>query len=657
MAVSRSLALAERDRVAAGIARARAWEAGARRELVPFAVVASAALVIRVVALTKLPLHHDESEHAWFTWRLVSDAGYHYDPVFHGPVQFYAMAVADLLLGAGDLTARVAPALVGTALTTLPFFLRRQLGYAAALSASVLLCISPSVVYYSRFAREDIYFAFITLALFVAVFRFLGQPRPWHPSLVMGLLAVSFATKETTYISVFVGGSFFVAVVLVERVRARRAGRAARASPLLQRVWYVGRDAWIWGVATFFTVYTLLFTTFFTNPRGLQAGLVDGIRYWLSQQPVNRGSQPWFYYLALLPAYEWPVLLLALVGVAAVLRRPTLLGCFLVWFSIGNLVVYSWASERFPWLVLHPLLPLTLLAGVGAQGVWRARRTPAGGIGIAAAAVGVAYMGQAAYFVNYVRPADPRELLVSVQTSTDVPRVRDRLLHLERRAPVALGRPLTVQVDSWGGTGWPWGWYLRDEPVAYDDMSRPDWVPTGDVLIVADPNRPLVERKLRRYDGRRFRLRVWWLPDWGSASVGEWARWLLSRKPWSPQASLDEWIYVRRDVGSRLARGQVESGGSSSVTSVRSRRSRRSTRSGSGTRRRGATLSAWRTSAYESAVESSTPYAPTTTTVAASKTPSAAGEDGRISARPMPITTSSPASGDNPRSKASMAHQ
>jgi uncharacterized protein (TIGR03663 family) len=552
MAVARSPALPRRGRVTAGLARARAWEAGARRELVPFAVVAGAALVIRVVALTKLPLHHDESEHAWFTWRLVSGAGYHYDPVFHGPVQFYAMGLADLLLGAGDMTARVAPILVGTALTALPFFMRRQLGYIAALSAAVLLCISPSVIYYSRFAREDVYFAFITFALVVAVFRFLARPRPWHASLVLGLLAVSLATKETTYISVFVGGSFFVAVMVLDGVRARRSGRAVRTSPLLQRVGSVGRDAWIWGIATFFAVYTLLFTTFFTNPRGLQAGLVDGIRYWLSQQPVNRGSQPWFYYLVLLPGYEWPVLLLGLIGVAAVLRRPSLFGCFLVWFWVGNLVVYSWASERFPWLVLHPLLPLMLLAGVGAQAIWGARNRLVGRVGLVAAALGAAYALQAAYLVNFVRPADPRELLVSVQTSTDVPPVRDRLLDFERRAPAALGRVLRLQVDSWGGTGWPWGWYLRDEAVDYADMSRPGWTPTADVLIVADPNQPLVKRRLRRYEGRRFRLRVWWVPDWGAAGVGDWARWLVWREAWSPRASLDDWLYVRGDVRSRL---------------------------------------------------------------------------------------------------------
>src|SRR5206468_10465267 len=107
---------------------------------------------------------------------------------------------------------------------------------------------------------------------------------------------------------------------------------------------------------------TLLFTTFLTNPRGLQDGIVESVRYWLSQQPVNRGGQPWFFYLVLLPGYEWPVLLLAVVGVVQVVRKPTVIGAFLIWLFAASVLVYSWAAERLPWLILHPLLPAVLLA-------------------------------------------------------------------------------------------------------------------------------------------------------------------------------------------------------------------------------------------------------------------------------------------------------
>jgi uncharacterized protein (TIGR03663 family) len=558
------------------VARTRAWLAAATAYEAAFGTVMGAALALRLVQLADKPFHHDESEHAWFSWLIVTGHGYHYDPVFHGPVQLYLTTIMYLLFGVGDFVARLAPALVGTALTGLPYLLRRQLGRTAAIVAAVAFCVSPSYLYFSRFAREDIYTACITLALIAAVFRFLARPRPWHPSLVLGLLALSFATKETTYITVFIGGTFFAGALALQ---ARRAGMAA---PLIRAVRSVGRDAWVSGLATFAAVYTLLFSTFFTNPRGLQDGIVEGIRYWLSQQPVNRGSQPWFYYLVVVPGYEWPVLVLGLIGIAFVLKRPTLFGAFLVWTFGLSMVVYSWASERMPWLVLHPLLPLVLLAGIGAQVLWGARARLVAKLGLVVAIAGVAYAVQAAVLLSYVRPADPKELLVFTQISTDVPPVRDEILELHRRAPALLGRALTVEIDRWGGVGWPWGWYLRDVPSGYPDMSEPGYKPSADVVVVADLNRPPLVKYLRGYVGWRFRLRVWWVPEWGQAGVADWARWVFVRKPWSPKGTLDEWIYVRR--------GRLRPRTSTGAKTMNGRK-----------------FSAWRTSAYESASESSTP--------------------------------------------------
>jgi uncharacterized protein (TIGR03663 family) len=517
-----------------------------------FAGIVAAGLVLRVVDVAAKPFHHDESEHAWFAWLLVEGHGYHYNPVFHGPVQFYVMSVLYLLLGVGDLAARLAPALVGTAVVALPYLLRRQLGQAGALTAAIVLCVSPSYLYFSRFVREDIYFACWTLALVVVLFRFLARPRSWHPSAILGLLAISFATKETTYITAFIFGLFFTGLAVWEI----RTGRAAREGSLIRAIREAGRDAWIWGVATFATVFTLLFTTFLTNPHGLQDGIVEGLRYWLSQQPVNRGDYPWFYYLVLLPAYEWPVLVLAALGIVTVVRRPTTFSVFLIWAFGVNLLVYSWASERMPWLVLHPLLPAVLLAAIGGQTIWNARRRVAGKAGLVVAALGVAYAIQAAVGAAYVRPADPRELLVQVQSSTDVPGVADELARLDATAERRLGQPLHIEVDSWGGTGWPWGWYLRDLPIAYPDMSQTDYAPTGDVLLVSNPDHPRLVGRLGDYVGRRFRLRVWWVPDWGGASIGDWARWVVLRRAWSPRATMDEWLYVRRSLLPRLRADQ-----------------------------------------------------------------------------------------------------
>ena len=75
---------------------------------------------------------------------------------------------------------------------------------------------------------------------------------------------------------------------------------------------------------------------------------------------MGRGGEAWYFYVVLLFGEEWPVLLLAAVGAVIALRRPTLLRVFLIWAFAVSLIVYSWAGEKFAWLVLHPLLPLLL---------------------------------------------------------------------------------------------------------------------------------------------------------------------------------------------------------------------------------------------------------------------------------------------------------
>jgi len=530
------------------LSRARAWAATWWREAVPFAALTLLALGLRLVALDGKPYHHDESLHAWFSWRLASGEGYGYDPVYHGPIQYYLIGLVQLLLGAGDYVSRIPPALMGTIAVFLPFFVRKPLGTVAALTASVALCLGPSYLYFSRFAREDIYVACVTLGLIVVLVRFFHEPRRWQPTALLGLTAVSFATKETTYITVFVFGLFLGGAVLVQGFEARGAGRRFLDGPLVRAAVSLGRDAWAWGVATFLVVYTLLFSTFLTNPQGLRDGLWGSISYWLGQQDVGRGGSPWFFYLVLLPAYEWPIVILGLIGIVGVVRRPTMTGLFLVWTFLCSLAVYSWASERMPWLVLHPLLPLVLLAGLGMQALWQSRARVVSRVGLAVvslAAVGALF---SSLMVSYVRPADARELLVQVQNSDDVPAIRDELVRIQSLLTREAGEPVVLTADSWGGTGWPWSWYLRDLPVGYYDMSSPEQVPLGPVLLVADPSFEGMDPRLDGYVKKRFRLRVWWVPDWGSASIGDWARWLAYRKTWSPTATMDEWIYVRKDL-------------------------------------------------------------------------------------------------------------
>src|SRR4051794_5573375 len=232
-----------------------------RGELIAYGLLIAIALALRFYQLGDRPFHHDESQDAYFSWIFFKNGDYVYQPLLHGPLRFYLTAGMYELFGDSNFTARLAPALMGAAMVPLPYLLRDQIGRVAAFTAAVFLAAGPSYLYFSRFAREDIYFASITLMLLVAVFVFLHKPRRHHPAVIGALLALSFATKETTFITVFVAGSFFL-VVLATRHRQL----------LLGPVRAVGLDAGGWGLALSTATFPVWFTTSLTHRIGFWTG-------------------------------------------------------------------------------------------------------------------------------------------------------------------------------------------------------------------------------------------------------------------------------------------------------------------------------------------------------------------------------------------------
>lgn len=158
----------------------------------------------------------------------------------------------------------------------------------------------------------------------------------------------------------------------------------------------IDRQALMISVAIFVVIFSLLYTTFFTNRNGLYSGTIGAVSYWLAQQEVQRGSQPWYYYLLLMPLYEFLPVLFALFGTVWYLltdRWPKRGGGIagrlflplLVYWSITALFTYTWAGEKMPWLTVHLVMPVILLAGrvVGDfidAADWRAIQRRGGGV-------------------------------------------------------------------------------------------------------------------------------------------------------------------------------------------------------------------------------------------------------------------------------------
>lgn len=368
------------------------------------------ALLLRLHDVGMRALHHDESLHAVYSWKLFQGQGYTHDPMMHGPFQFHAKALMYFLFGDNDVSARLAEVLLGTGMVALVYTLRAELGRLGAAGGAVLIAFSPTLLYFSRFSREDILFGFHTMLMVCGLVGYVRTRQArWLYAGSVGL-ALGFSTKESIYLVGFLVVSFTVLWIVAEYLRHRR-------SALLDVILHTPLTVALNCVLIIVGICVVLFTTFFTNPNGIQSGTIGALQYWTEQQGVARGGQPTYYYLLLLPLYELLTITLAVLAVLTVgprkrglalvtaiflllavgyfwLSRPERMmlgeresvgwfllglayagtmvltlsgrGSFFFWLSlywaIGSLSIYTLASEKMPWITVHLVLPLTLVA-------------------------------------------------------------------------------------------------------------------------------------------------------------------------------------------------------------------------------------------------------------------------------------------------------
>jgi uncharacterized protein (TIGR03663 family) len=265
-----------------------------------FILIFILALVLRFLFLDLKLFHHDEAVHAWFSFKLLTEGTYVYDPVYHGPLLYYTTAGMFALLGDSDLVARIVPALLGTLMVLLvwPIYRLGYLGKRSALIAALFLAISPNMVYFSRFLRNDIFIAFFTLLFLVALLYYLeyGQRR----YVVVAALAAGLGccSKENMPLILMIFGVFLVAAVLLKWVH-------------LKKGWWLD---FILGSVVMLAVGSLFYSSFGAHPEVLWTGAFQAIEHWTAMSSQQRLGGPPYFYILLFLLYEVPIYLLALVG-------------------------------------------------------------------------------------------------------------------------------------------------------------------------------------------------------------------------------------------------------------------------------------------------------------------------------------------------------
>jgi len=504
------------------------------------------AILSRMIGLGDRVMSHDEVNHVVPAFDLYSGRGYRHDPITHGPLQFHFMALAYFLFGDNDFTSRLPHAIFSIA--TIVFvctYFRRYLGKFGSIAAGILFTISPFMLFYGRYARNDAICIFLGITAIYGLLRFFESNDIKYLYFFTAMMALNFTAKETAYILtaqflvfllilfirdillikwanksnkarmilmnilliagiciaiissvllfkssylkpqnvdltalvnsqgpiklneivgfiwpllVFAGpgliplalgifllifprkhlswdllqgsrsfnmlillGTLILPLLAPFLVRFSRMDPSAYSDPfvLLTNYIYIGfffllsyiigslwnQDHW-WKLAlTFFSIYTIFYTTFFTNNVGLLTGMVGSLGHWLNQQSVQRGGQPAYYYaFFLIPIYEFlsvfGTILAFYFGIKqksfwtihSGLRYHTQSGkpevaaeyeseesksddlailpdqdliptpAIFIFLFITSLIAYTVAGEKMPWLTLHIVFPMLLTA-------------------------------------------------------------------------------------------------------------------------------------------------------------------------------------------------------------------------------------------------------------------------------------------------------
>ena len=188
------------------------------------------ALGMRLWELGGRAMHYDEAIHVHYAWRLLNSSGawggwpwvfgtdYIHAPWAHGPFQYELTALVFRIFGDSDFTSRLGYVLFGAALVALPYFFRDYLGRAGALLVAVMLALSPAMLYFSRFGRNDILIAFWATTLLILMWRYVNEGKQRYLYLASAVLAFMFATKETAYIVILIFGALMFLLALPELI-------------------------------------------------------------------------------------------------------------------------------------------------------------------------------------------------------------------------------------------------------------------------------------------------------------------------------------------------------------------------------------------------------------------------------------------------------
>ena len=184
-----------------------------------FVILIVAGLLLRWIGLGDRPLHHDESIHAMFGlyfFDFPEQNYYHYNPEYHGPTIYMMYRLVYNLFGAHDWSARVPMALIGSLALAGPYVFRRYLRPVSVLGLTAAMAFSPTLIFWSRFARED---AYVLLGMYLVLYGALLVKSPYKVIVVLLGITINYMTKANVFVfmALLIGYMIYEAIILFAR--------------------------------------------------------------------------------------------------------------------------------------------------------------------------------------------------------------------------------------------------------------------------------------------------------------------------------------------------------------------------------------------------------------------------------------------------------
>jgi len=434
----------------------------------------------RLTLLELRPIHHDEGVNGHFVSGISEGTGWNYDPVnYHGPTLFYITAVSFFVFGESIFGLRIVTALFGSLLVFLPLLFRKELGLKGVAFSSFALAFSSALFYYSVFAIHEILFVFFSF-FSLAFFFYFEKGREW--SLIAGgfCLAMLYASKEAAF---FIGP--FILLLAIIYWNKKKAG------VLVKSKWVIA------SVLVFILVYSALFTSFYSNPKGIMDSFAT-VNLWGPRVLEEKGhDKPFEYYSELLLRYESVLLVFGLVGIVYAWGKRNLKIGLLALFFVVLFFGISAVPYKTPWIVMNFLPALALLSGYAFRNllkdkmIWTVKAN--------AVLLFVVVVLGSCYYVNVEFPASGTEnKLVYVQTSMAGGSVLRELSGMDS---------VLISIDN--GSSWPLPWLLRKQAKYYgaDSLENSDFLKDFNALIVSREKAEIVRAAVPEFSEKEFDLR------------------------------------------------------------------------------------------------------------------------------------------------------